>query len=270
MNRKIFIIGILAFFLVMCAGAVSAQSINVQVAGDMPDQVKVSLLCDGKVVDTATLSSANSWSAKFNVDDDGSYSLTAKDTQDYSFSVSGSAESGFVVNSKSIADDSLKASDDSPVEESDLTDETQAAEDNDEYVEAVEVNDTDVDKNITDENSTDDNSTDDNSTDDNSTDDNSTGDNATDNSTDNSTSGGSGKGNGTVAQINGTPKVVKEEIKKPVKENPVKKNNTVKKQNPVKKQNKTAQAKMQRTGLPLVALVVIAFAAIFIPFNRRK
>ena len=43
-----------------------------------------------------------------------------------------------------------------------------------------------------------------------------------------------------------------------------------KEKKPVEKQKKHDKAKLKHTGLPLVVLVIAAFAAIFVPITRKK
>lgn len=238
MNKKLISACILLFFLIISVGIVSAESgdvksIHVSATGDMPEAITVSLLCNGKIVDSATLSNGNSWSTTFKVNDDGDYSIVAKDNPNYSMSVSGSEDNGFVVHSKHIGE-KLAAGNDDPVKENDSSDDTVAA------------------NNVSDVNVTDDNATEDNGTDD----DNGTvpGD-VIDNSTDkniNKSDKDTNKSNINKTVIKN--KIVKKETKKPVE----------------KKENKTNKVKLRNTGLPLVVLVIAAFVAIFVPISRKK
>lgn len=243
MNKKLISACILLFFLIISVGIVSAESgdvksIHVSATGDMPEAITVSLLCNGKIVDSATLSNGNSWSTTFKVNDDGDYSIVAKDNPNYSMSVSGSEDNGFVVHSKHIGE-KLAAGNDDPVKENDSSDDTVAA------------------NNVSDVNVTDDNATEDNGTDDdNAADDNGTvpGD-VIDNSTDkniNKSDKDTNKSNINKTVIKN--KIVKKETKKPVE----------------KKENKTNKVKLRNTGLPLVVLVIAAFVAIFVPISRKK
>lgn len=236
MNKKTIAIGILAFFLIMSVGAVSAQSIDVKVTGDMPDAVKVSLIRDGNVVDTATLSQANSWKTTFTVDD-GNYQLKVSDDSDYSLSVSGNDENGFVVNSKLISGDVLGANEDTQLEE-DAT-----GQDNGNAEPTGEVNANDPSSNENDPSEINEPNEDDNATEDD--------DNATEEDVNETSDEGVVVTDGN--NVDTPDKVVKKE-KKPV----------------VKKQDKAHKAKLKHTGLPLVVLVIAAFAAIFIPLTRRK
>lgn len=238
MNKKLISACIVLFFLIISVGIVSAEdgdvkSIQVNATGDMPDAITVSLLCDGKVVDSATLSSGNSWSTTFNVNDDGDYSVVVKDNPDYSMSVSGDRENGFVVISKHLGE-KLSAGNDTPVKENDSLDNTSVV------------------NNISDVNVTDDNATEDNGTDDS-----------------NSTAPNNVIGNSTDKNINKTDK----DINKSIVNKNVIKNKTVKQETkkPVeKKDNKTNKVKLRNTGLPLVVLVIAAFVVIFIPISRKK
>lgn len=236
MNKKVLSIGVLALLLVISVGFVSAQSenINVQAAGDMPDQITVSLLCDGNVVGTATLNNDNSWKTTFDVGDDGNYKLVAKKDSGYSFSVSGNAKDGFVISStKIVTEDVLGVAGD-----------IQLADDGDGVAGDIQPADGgdgvagDIQPAEDDDNSTEDNSTEENATDDNTTD---------EDVSQEVTSAGSPAGEKTVDS-----KVVKKD--KPI----------------VKKENKTVKAKLRNTGIPLVVLVIAVFAAIFIPFNRKN
>lgn len=243
MNKKLISAGILLFILIISVGIVSAQggdakSIHVSATGDMPGSITVSLLCDGKVVDSATLSNGNSWSKTFKVNDDGHYTIVANDNPDYSMSVSGNEDNGFVVYSKHVGE-KLAASNDDPVRENDSS--------NDDVPAA---------NNISDVNVTDDNATDDDVADDNGTDDNATvpGD-VIDNSSDKNTNKTDKiKNNSNVNKTVYKNKIVKKETKKPAE----------------KKENKTNKVKLRNTGLPLVVLVIAAFVAIFIPLSRKK
>ncbi len=261
MNKRIFAIFSIAIFLIVSIGIISAADTQDDLSADAdavssskvipvkivwddagntgarPASVTVSLIKDGAVVDTVTLSESNSWSATFNAQSGGSFKVTQSGSlADYSVSISGSADSGFVIVNQIKADALGASENEAPIAEN-ASDDSDAADDqlsND----TDETNATDSDdSNATDENSTDDNSTDENSTDDsNATDGNSTVDNQTDN----------------------TPAknpVTKEQIKKVVK--PIKKNNVTKTQ-------------LRNTGIPLVVLVVAAFAAVFVPFSRNK
>lgn len=238
MNKKLFAIGIFALFLVVSIGVVSAQTINVQLSGDVPDQVSVSLLCDGNVVETVKLGSANP-ATTFDVDGNGSYSVVAKGSSDYSFSVSGSADNGFIINSKHVGGEKLPATDDNQQKENKSVDDTQLVENSTIDKVAADVNDTVVG-----------NASDDNSTDvvDGTVAGNASGDNTTGEVEVNTTS--TSDANKIVTQN----KVVKKENQKPVE----------------KKENKTTKVRLLNTGLPLMVLVIALFAVIFIPINRRK
>ena len=243
MNKKLISACILLFFLIISVGIVSAESgdvksIHVSATGDMPEAITVSLLCNGKIVDSATLSNGNSWSTTFKVNDDGDYSIVAKDNPNYSMSVSGSEDNGFVVHSKHVGE-KLAAGNDDPVKENDSSDDTLAV------------------NNVSDVNVTDDNATEDNGTDDDNADDDNgavPGD-VIDNSTDkniNKSDKDTNKSNINKTVIKN--KIVKKETKKPVE----------------KKENKTNKVKLRNTGLPLVVLVIAAFVAIFVPISRKK
>lgn len=175
MNKKLFTILLVAIFLVASVGFISAadasddgdatQTISVKIKwngdsqSDRPSSITVNLIKDGNVVDSAKLSADNSWSAKFTVDGDGSYSVKqASDLSDYSISTSGSASSGFVITN-TLKESALG------VPESDDTLEVDTDENNTLIAnDTTEGTDTNNDTNETDEGSTDTNSTDENDT----------------------------------------------------------------------------------------------------------
>lgn len=243
MNRKFLALCIFLLFLIISVGIVSAEDgdvkqIKVRATGDMPSTITVSLLGDGKVVDTATLSQGNSWSTTFKVNADGDYHVVANENPDYSMSVSGSADSGFVVNSKQIgeklsenADDLIKENNSTEITPDVNTTEGTRADDN--------ITETSPDVNTTEEALIDYNIT---------------VNNLTENRTKEINITVENKNTSDSNNINNQNKIVKKEDKKPVE----------------KKENKTNKVKLRNTGLPLTVLVIAAFAAIFIPITRRK
>lgn len=63
-----------------------------------PNEIQVDLLADGKVVDTATLSSQNGWQFTFeNCDKNKNYSVVEKAIKNYTASYGGNDESGFII-----------------------------------------------------------------------------------------------------------------------------------------------------------------------------
>lgn len=89
-------------------------SVKVRWDGDsskIPGSVTVKLMRGGSVVDTAVLSPANSWSATFKVTGDGSYSVVEAQNG-FTASVSGNANSGFVITNKIASNEVLGAADD--------------------------------------------------------------------------------------------------------------------------------------------------------------
>ncbi len=280
MNKRIFAIFLIAIFLIVSVGVISAADdqsdlsadvdvktvsnskiISVKVIWDdadktseRPDSVKVNLVKDGAVVDTVTLKESNSWSATFKAQsDDGTFKVSEVGNIDsYSVSTSGSADSGFIIVNKVKADVLGASDDEAPVAEENPSEDAKELGDAAPDDGAADENNT-SDINATDEEPTsgDDNATDEEpaSDDDNATDEEPASDDATDEKTtaDNSTE-----------KVKNTPTkepVTKEKVKKTIK--PVKKNNVTKE-------------KLRNTGIPLMILVVAAFAAIFVPISRNK
>lgn len=235
--KKLFAVLIVAIFLVTAVGAVSAaDSISVNAVGsDLQDPITVSLVCDGKVVDTAKLSSSNSWKTTFNVNDDGNYQLKVADSSDYSFSVSGNAEKGFVVSAKLINQDTLGSTDGEELEVDDSSAELETTE-------ATPIA----------ENESGD-------SDDNATDNDTAKNNDTDKKNDTSKKNDTTKKNDTNKKNDPVKKedTVKKEPKKQV----------VKQKKEPKKQKTNSKHK---SGFPIAVLVVAAMAAVFVPFTRKK
>ncbi len=217
-------------------------------ANERPDEITVNLLCDGKVVDTAKLNAFNSWKTTFKgLNDDGNYEVkVASKVSDYSTQVTGNAESGFVITCKIIAETLGSSAEDASLENVDETpigDETTTGQTEDNADEPIE--------NVTDDTNT----TENNATDENATDDDANETDAEDNATDDETTDG-------VDVASNTPTVDKQ--------SPTKDNNKNLKQ--VKKNdNKTVKPKhAPTTGIPIAGLVLVLFAAAFVPFSRKK
>lgn len=63
-----------------------------------PNDIQVELLADGKVVNTATLSSQSGWQFTFeNCDKDKNYTVVEKAVKNYTASYGGTAENGFII-----------------------------------------------------------------------------------------------------------------------------------------------------------------------------
>ena len=253
--KKIFAVCIIAIFLVTSFGFISAadsNSISVKVAGDLPNQITVNLLCDGKIVDNATLSSANSWKTTFKVSEEGNYDIKINDVSDYSVSVSGNEHSGFVISSKLLKDEVLGAAGDES-----LDDNIDSVENNDSNDSLMAANDENASNgNLIAANATNGtltaNNTGGNSSNETNSTDNSTDDNATSN-------GNSNDNNKTTSKKTVTKKTVtKKTVTKKVKQKPVK-----------KPKNATAKTN-NKTGFPIAVLVVAVMVAIFVPFSRKK
>ena len=196
MNKRIFAIFLVAIFLIVSVGVISAADDQSDVSADVdvkkvsnskvisvkivwddadktgarPDSVKVNLVKDGVVVDEVTLSEYNSWSATFKAQSgDGTFKVTQSgNIGDYSVSTSGNADNGFIIVNK-VKADVLGASED----------ETPLAEDTSDDAKDVEGSTPDDDV-IGDENDTETNSTEEesDSSDDNATDEETASDDA--------------------------------------------------------------------------------------------
>lgn len=259
MNKKIFAIFLIAVLLIISVGVISAADnqddsnvISVKINWDdaakiseRPNQVKVNLIKDGNVVDSVVLKESNSWKDTFKASGDGTFKVQASDLNDYSFNVKGDANAGFVVT-YTLKEDVLGASDDEPViEDTDSVDDSVIAQNNESDDGSNVIGDA--------ENGTDDvNDT------------NTTGEDADDtNATDE-------EANETASSdeenIDGVPLTVTSQ-KHPVTKEKQDTHKIVKK--PLKK-HKIPKSKMQNTGLPIVALVVILGIVAFVPFSRKK
>ncbi len=243
MYKKIFVVMILALFLIVSIAAISAQdSIPVKAVweGDVGDIITVNLLRDGNVVDTVNLTSANSWKTAFDVDgDDGSYNVSVVESKDISSSVNGTADTGFVV-SCSLTRDVLKASDEySSVEGASQDD--NSSEDANEILGATDA------VNGTANNNTNSNTT---STSNTTTEDSNTaGSDKTNDEKDDSTSK---QKTITTTKTTKTTKIVSKEAKKD------------------KKPDNKTKTKMDNTGFPIIVLVIAVFVAILVPLSRKK
>lgn len=237
MNKKLLTILLVAVFLIASVSFISAADTSddeISVSKNIPVKIKwndndqtdhrpssvtVSLIKDGSVVDTKTLSEENSWSATFNVDGDGSFSVKQSEISDYSTSTSGSSSSGFVIINKLNAEVLGAAEDDTPLEENDTS-----ATDNE-----------NTNNNAQGENDT--NNTDENNTDDTTQEENTTGDNGTDDAP------------VVISQKKETKDIIKETVKKPDKK--------PEKQKPAQKA-KTKNTGLPIVVL-IIAVMVVAF-----------
>jgi phage terminase large subunit-like protein len=240
MNKKLFTIVLVVAFLIASVSFISAadtlgdetissHGISVQIKWEdvndtskRPDFVEIDLIKNGNVVETKILNSSNSWSATFEVPDDGSYSIKQKTKlSDYSVSTIGDEYNGFMIIN------TLK-SDVLGVGESDDT--NNLSEENEEII--IAPDNTTYNETMTENNATDVNTTDNNSTDENSTDKES-----------NTT---------IVTKTQNTTKVIKQVTKID------------------KKPKNVTKTQLRNTGIPIIFLVVVAFAAAFVPFSRKK
>lgn len=262
MNKKIFVIMFVAIFLIASIGFVSAKDISVSMNWDdnentanRPAAVSVSLIHDGKVVDTNTLSASNSWKTTFNNQEgDSGYSVRVNGISGYSVSTSGNGGSGFVITGKLIEEPVLSASDDN--EDDALGEEVNEIVGDDNTEQPSNEPTTNGGENSQNEEPTtgDGGQTADNGeqkTNETNTTDNNSTTNEPDNPTSDSTAPEDKKVTKKPAAKKTTTKTTKTVVKK---EKPVKKNNTT---------------KMKKAGLP-IALVLIAMGAIFIPIARKK
>lgn len=262
MDKKLITIFLLAALLTVSVGFISAadndetQSISVSIKWDdngqadaRPTSVVVNLIKDGKIVDSKKLSAKNSWSATFNVDEDGSYSVSEDTPSDYSVSNKGDASRGFVITNKLKAEVLGASENEKQLKTNDVEDEP---------VKSSEINDVIGDDNETGvENST----VVENNTDTNSSDENNT------KTTDNGTVGNNTPpqyDEDTIEEVEITSKIEKsKEIKKDVKKE------DKEKKKPPKPKNVTKNH-LKNTGIPAVILVVAVFVAAFIPYRRNK
>ncbi len=240
MNKKLFTVFLVVAFLIASVSFISAadtldddtissHGISVQIKWEdindtskRPDFVEIDLIKNGNVIETKILNSSNSWSATFEVPDDGSYSIKQKTKlSDYSVSTIGDEYSGFMVINTLKSDVLGVGESDDTNNLSEETEEIIIAPDNTTYNETItENNDTDV-------NTTDDNSTDENST-------------------------YNGSNTTIVTKNQNTTKVIKQVTKID------------------KKPKNVTKTQLRNTGIPIIFLVVVAFAAAFVPFSRKK
>lgn len=272
MYKRLLIILIISIFLITSVGAISASnSISVKVVwdgGDAPDHVTVNLVKDGKVVDSAELSSKNSWKTTFNVDDEGNYNVTESASEDYSSKITGDEMAGFVITNH-LVNDVLKSGDEDGLEDSsaDDTGKDDGAKPDDNQKSNADDTTSDGGQNSNDDsqedgtNSSDDNpaqeesNSTDNSTDEESTDNSTEEDDATENVDPKDEDSDNGDEN-----VTETTKLKITEI--------TKKSKVVKKDN--KKPENTTKIKNDNTGFPIAILVCAVFVAAFIPLSRRK
>ena len=287
MNKNILAIFLIAVLLIVCAGAVSAADsqdgsnpISVKISWDdaakvseRPSQVKVDLIKDGSVVDSAVLKESNSWKATFKAQGDGTFSVRASNIDDYSVSVGGSAGSGFVVTYSLKVDVLTASEDESAVQEDTSSDDVLADSENDESGDNVmaeaERDETGDDALAADEDETDDGGQDANVTDENDTAaDGADEDNATDED-DNEAAADEEDDNDTATD--GDETVKKSAPTADSQKTPVTKEKQTPKivKKPIKK-HKIAKSKLRKTGLPVAALVIMVGVAAFVPFSRKK
>ena len=171
MNKKLFTILIVAVFLLTSVSIISAaetsddesdssQEISVRIewndtghTNERPNSVIVSLLKDGKVIETKKLNASNSWSTTFTVDGDRSFSVNESKITGYSVSTKGDASNGFVITNTIKTIKLGVAADDDSNEENNTT----SAEENETQNETT--NATIKKVNITEDNGTEDNVT---------------------------------------------------------------------------------------------------------------
>ncbi len=258
MHKKLLAVFIVFVFLITSIGVISAaddsNTISVNVlwddsVDDVPDEVVVNLLKDGKIVDTAKLNAKNSWNTTFEVDDDGNYEVKEVISDDYSINITGNAEDGFIIKNALAEEDVLGATpDEDSLEDSSDDDNLSQAEDD--LVSAGE-------NSILGDNSTGNGTS--NSSANNST--NNSTNNATSNATNNNKDDGadssddgddSGKKTTTTTtktKTTTTTKVTKQDNKKP---------------------ENTTKTKNNNTGFPILVLIIAVFVAVFIPLSRKK
>lgn len=252
MYKKLLPILIVLLFLitslsVICA-ADDSNTINVHIVwkGDSTDEVTVNLIKDDQIVDSAKLSTNNSWKTTFKVDDDGNYDVKEVISEDYTTKVTGNAKDGFIITNTLVKEDVLGA-------DGNTVDDEVSQSENDVALDDGSQNNANDQSDNTNGQTSDDQSAAGNGTDNNSTDNNST-DNATDTNSDDETDSTDEDSSEetttkTTKTTTTTTKVVKEDKKKPENTTKTKKNNT---------------------GFPIIVLVIAVFAAAFIPFSRKK
>lgn len=229
----------------MSVGAISASdSISVKVVweGDshaVPDNVIVNLLKNGHVVDSAKLNASNNWRTTFEVDDDdGDYDVKEVQSSDFSSSVKGSADEGFVIKN-TLVRDVLKSDANNSNTNGNSSDRGQKLND---VLKAAGDNETD---------------------------------NATDNSTSNATDNSTGNAS---ANTNGGSKDTSTKTSKDTTQNGNKPKSTVTTttitktyiNEPDDNNTNTTKSTPIETGLPIIVLFAAVFVAAFIPIFRKR
>ena len=281
MYKKLFAALIVATFLIISIGVISAAddsiSIPVKVAwdGDSADVVKVNLLKDGVVVDTAKLNAGNSWKTTFKVDDDGNYKVSVVDSDKYTSSVKGDAKNGFTITAKLVEKDTQSPAEDTSQDDnsSGNPDVLTAVDD------ASQAEDTSNDNNgsgNSDVLAADDNPflSDDTQNDNNPSDNQQTGNtngataaennNSSGNSSDNSTDN-----NSTNKKDDSKPKDNSDKATKVTKTKTTTTTKVVK-QDDKKKPENTTKTKKHGTGFPIIVLVVALIAVVGVSIFRKK
>lgn len=248
MEKKLFAI-LVAVFLIASVSFISAadtsndigasHDIKVEIkwednnqTSERPDSVTVDLIKNGKVVDTKTLNSSNSWSATFNVQDDGSYSVKQTNNfSNYSVSTIGDEHNGFMIIN-TLKSDVLGTSKDNQENTTNLSAE------NEEII--IKNDNTTYNKTITNNNNTD--------------------ENTTDNTT--NTTKGSITNNSVIKKGNNIT-LTKKDTKIVVSEHEDSTKN-------VKKPKNETKNNLRNTGIPVIILVIAVFVVAFVPFKREK
>ena len=159
MYKKLLGILIIAIFIITSIGAISAadlDSISVSAVwdddngNDRPAEITVDLLEDGKVVDSVKLNEKNLWTATFEVDGDGDYSVEVSPISGYSTDVKGNAKHGFEITNSLIESEVLGAEDDKATLET-PSDEDNLSQGEDEFLEVNESEDTVLEVNESDD-----------------------------------------------------------------------------------------------------------------------
>ena len=253
MFKKLLAIFIVLLFLITSISVISAvddsNTISVKVLweddiAEVPDEVVVNLLKDGKIVDSAKLNDTNSWNTTFEVDDDGNYEVEEVISDDYSTEITGNAKEGFTVKNALAKQDVLGAATEDSLKESSADDNLSQAEDDlasagDNFL--LGDNSTGNGTSNSSTNSSTNNSTN-NSTVIATNDDNDADSNDDDDDSDEKTTT-------TITTTTTTKKVTKQDDKKP---------------------ENTTETKNNNTGFPIIVLVIAVFVAIFVPLSRKK
>ena len=253
MFKKLLTILVVLLFLITSISVISAvddsNTISVKVLweddiAEVPDEVVVNLLKDGKIVDSAKLNDTNSWNTTFEVDDDGNYEVEEVISDDYSTKITGNAKEGFTVKNALAKQDVLGAAAEDSLKESSADDNLSQAEDDlasagDNFL--LGDNSTGNGTSNSSTNSSTNNSTN-NSTVIATNDDNDADSNDDDDDSDEKTTT-------TITTTTTTKKVTKQDDKKP---------------------ENTTETKNNNTGFPIIVLVIAVFVAIFVPLSRKK